>query len=137
MRSLWLDANVLVRFLTLDEPDQARAALAVFLRAKEGALQLRLSPLVVAETAWVLDSFYGFSRARISEALVSLVMAEGVVAQDSGLLVRALGQMAHRNVPFVDAFLAELARAEGEAVCSFDRDFDRLDVERVSPSALL
>jgi len=46
-------------------------------------------------------------------------------------------QLADQDVPFVDAFLTELARAGGEAVCSFDRDFDRLDVERVSPSAML
>ncbi|MDQ7794938.1 MAG: PIN domain-containing protein [bacterium] len=137
MRPLWLDANVLIRFLTRDQPEQARAALAVFLRAKEGEFELRLCPLVVAEAAWVLDSYYGFSRRQISQALVSLIMAEGVVTQDGGLLVSALGQMEDRNVPFVDAFLAELVRTHGEAVCSFDRDFDRLGVERVSPSALL
>ncbi len=41
--------------------------------------------------------------------------------------------MATSNVDFVDAYLAEVARGRGESVCSFDRDFDRLNVEWVQP----
>jgi predicted nucleic acid-binding protein len=41
--------------------------------------------------------------------------------------------MAEANVDFVDAYLAQAALAKGQAVCSFDEDFRRLDVEIVKP----
>ncbi|MDO8562304.1 MAG: PIN domain-containing protein [Candidatus Limnocylindria bacterium] len=36
------------------------------------------------------------------------------------------------NVAYVDAYLAAVARAHGEAVATFDADFKRLGVELVS-----
>ena len=38
------------------------------------------------------------------------------------------------NVEFVDAYLAQAALAQGQAVCSFDEDFRRLDVTSSSPA---
>ena len=60
-------------------------------------------------------------------------MADGFVADDRNLLVGALYSMADKNVDFVDAFLAELARSRGEAVASFDNDFKRLGVRHIVP----
>ena len=51
------------------------------------------------------------------------------------LLVTALGQMAEQRVDFVDAYLAAKARHSGAPVATFDRDFDRLGVERLAPGA--
>jgi predicted nucleic acid-binding protein len=42
-------------------------------------------------------------------------------------------QMAKVNVDFADAYLAEAARRDGEAVVSFDRDFRRLDIAWIEP----
>jgi AbrB family looped-hinge helix DNA binding protein len=84
---------------------------------RSGVSELRLlnSPLVVAET------------------LIALLRAGGVQAEEGRLVVAALESMARSNVDFVDAYLAEVARSKGEAVCSFDRDFARLDVEWMVP----
>lgn len=133
MTSLWLDANVLVRLLTDDPPDMAAQAASLVARAERGEVVLRLSPLVVAETAWVLLSYYRHPRPRVAEVLIALLRAEGIRADDSRHLIAALEAMAARNVDFVDAYLAETARAKGEGVCSFDEDFARLDVEWVRP----
>jgi predicted nucleic acid-binding protein len=56
-----------------------------------------------------------------------------VQVEEGRLLVAALESMARSNVDFVDAYLAEVARSKGETVCSFDRDFARLDVEWMLP----
>ena len=42
--------------------------------------------------------------------------------------------MAGANVDFVDAYLAQIAKAKREAVCSFDEDFRRLGVELMRPA---
>jgi predicted nucleic acid-binding protein len=62
-----------------------------------------------------------------------LLRADGVQVEEGRLLVAALESMARSNVDFVDAYLAEVARSKGETVCSFDRDFARLDVEWMLP----
>jgi predicted nucleic acid-binding protein len=133
MTELWVDANVLLRFVTGEPNDLFQRALRLIERAEQGEVTLRLSPLVVAETVWVLGSFYRYSRTQITEVLIPLVTAQGIDLQEADLVVAALESMATANVDFLDAFLAETVRREGGAVASFDRDFRRLGVDWVEP----
>lgn len=126
MEYVWVDANVLLRFITGDPPEMAAQALTLFQRAERGEVTLRLAPLVLAEVVWVLTSFYKLPKKRITEVLVPLLAAKGVWSESPDLLMQALLSMSLANVDFVDAFLAETARRQGESVCSFDNDFDRL-----------
>ena len=116
-----------------DEPGLAEKVAALAVHAKRGEVVLRLAPLVVAEVVWVLGSFYGRSRREIADALIGVVIADGVDAGERELVLAALHSMASANVDFVDAYLAQSALAHGQAVCSFDEDFRRLDVEIVKP----
>lgn len=133
MTSVWVDANVLLRLLTDEPPWMAEKAVALARRAERKEIELRVSVLVVAEVVWVLTSYYKRSRAEIAHALVPLLLADGVWAEDRELVIGALGVMSMANVDFVDAYLAELARENGQAVCSFDKDFLKLNVELVTP----
>ncbi|HEY9707591.1 MAG TPA: type II toxin-antitoxin system VapC family toxin [Oculatellaceae cyanobacterium] len=133
MSELWLDTNILLRLITREPPDQAERALRLAEQAERGEVTLKLSPLVVAEMVYVLSSFYRYSRAEITQVLLPLVSAQGVDLQEADLVVAALESMARANVDFVDAFLAETARRQGEAVVSFDRDFRRLGVAWIEP----
>jgi predicted nucleic acid-binding protein len=133
MTDLWVDANVLLRFLTGEPPDLAQRALRLIQQAERGEVTLKLSPIVVAEVIWVLGSFYRYPRNQIAEVLLPLVTAEGVILEESEQVVAALDRMATANVDFIDAYLAEVARREGGSVVSFDRDFRRLDIPWVEP----
>lgn len=62
-----------------------------------------------------------------------LLTSEGIWKEDPDLLIRALLEMDHQNVDFVDALLAELARRSGESVYSFDKDFEQLGTRCVEP----
>ena len=62
-----VDTNIVIRYLTRDDPVQAPIATEI-LRA--GFL---LSATVLIETEWVLRSFYRWPRDRIAEALASLI----------------------------------------------------------------
>lgn len=133
MANLWVDANVLLRLITNDPPDLAERATRLTERAEQGEITLRISPIVVAEIVWVLNSFYKYSRTQIAEVLIPLLSSEGVLLEDTEQIVAALEKMAAANVDFIDAYLAEVARRHGEAVVSFDQDFRRLDVSWVKP----
>jgi len=129
---VWVDANVVLRLLTGQPEAQAQAAAALMARADAGELRLRICPLVVAEVVWVLTSAYDVPRAQVADVLTSFLASGGLVVEDGMLLAVALAQMAEQRVDFVEAYLAAKARLSGAPVATFDRDFDRLGVERLA-----
>jgi predicted nucleic acid-binding protein len=131
--SFWLDANVHLRFLTGSPPELAGRAARLLEKGQRGEISLRVHPVVVAETVWVLESFYGYSRVEISGVLIPLLEQPALRVEGARTVVRALEAMAENNVDFADALLAATARSRGESVASVDRDFRKLDVEWREP----
>ena len=131
--SRWLDANVLLRFLTGSPPELAGRAARLLQMAQRGEISLRVHSVVVAEVVWVLESFYGYSREEIFDVLVPLLEHPALRVEGARTVIRALEAMAENNVDFVDALLAETARSRGESIASFDKDFGKLDIEWHEP----
>ncbi len=131
MTNVWLDANVVIRFITKDSTELSRRARILMRRAQEGELRLRVSSVALAEIVWVLGSVYKYERGRIAEAMRDLAMADGVALDEPDVVLEALRLMSDSNVAYVDAYVAAVARAHGEAVATFDTDFKRLGVELV------
>lgn len=134
MTRLWVDANVLLRFLTGEPKELAGKAASLMGRAESGEVILVVSSLVVAEVVWVLKSFYRHSLEDIAGVLVPLMSADGVEVEDRETLTQAIELARDKNVDFVDAALALQAARRGEPVCSFDGDFKRLPVQWTTPS---
>ena len=88
---------------------------------------------MVAETVWLLQFFYGHTRAEVTGVLVPLLTEHGLRLEGTSVAVRALGFMAEQNVDFVDALLAETARSRDEGVASLDANFRKLDVTLYEP----
>lgn len=134
MTRLWVDANVLLRFLTGEPQNLAERAARLMSRAERGEVVLIVPALVIAEVIWVLKSFYRRSFEDIAEVMVSLMGADGIEVEDRDVLVQAVELARAKNVDFVDAVLALQASRRDESVCSFDGDFKRLPVQWVAPS---
>lgn len=134
MKRLWLDADVVIRFLTGDPPELAAKARALMGRAERGDVLLALHPLTLAEVVYTLESFYGHPKHQICDRLTSFLLADGIEAVEVDRLVRALVAFSTHHVDFADAYLAELARDNLETVSTFDTtDFKRLDVRWMEP----
>ena len=73
MARLLLDTNIIIRFLTGDHPTHSPRSRNLFVGAAKGDVTLVLTDLALAETAWVLESFYSLDRAKIAAALKGLV----------------------------------------------------------------
>jgi len=100
---MWVDANVVLRLLTGQPEEQARAASRLMAKADAGELRLRLCPLVVAEAVCVLTSAYDVPADQVTEVLRSFPASGGLMVEEGMLIVAALTQMAERNVDSVDA----------------------------------
>lgn len=130
--SAFLDTNVLVRHLTGDPADTAARATAYLGTEPE----LLLADLIVAETVYVLESFYETPRQQVADAMRSLIAFDSVVTVDPALLLRALEVYEVHRIDFAEAYLVACAESTGvNAVASFDRSIDRVGtVERTEPS---
>jgi predicted nucleic acid-binding protein len=131
---LWVDANVILRFLTKDPLEMAERSAHLMAKAERGEVVLYMSPLVLAEVIWVLKSFYQYSMPAIAHVVIALVSASGIEVDNRQLIIRAVELARDRNVDFADAYLALQAAERGETVCTFDEsDFRRLPVEWIVP----
>ena len=111
-----VDTNVVVRFLTGDDPTQASRAKAVI-----DAGDVFVGTTVLLETEWVLRSVYGFAREEVARALGALAGLPGVSVESPVLLGEAL-QRTVSGMDFADAL--HLGAAERcEAMLTFDRRF--------------
>ena len=137
MTRLWLDANVVLRFLTGEPEDMAREAKGLMGRAERGEVTLVVADLVMAEAVWVFRSFYGHSMDEIRDTLSAFTAAPGIEAERFEVVTEALDLAADKNVDFVDAYLALRASRAGETVCTFDStDFKRLPGSWSRPGAV-
>ncbi|MYA20694.1 MAG: type II toxin-antitoxin system VapC family toxin [Chloroflexi bacterium] len=119
----FVDTNVLIRHLTADPPDQARRATRYLDRAD----QLLLPDLILAEVAYVLESYYEVPRLQVAEALRAILAFRAIRVVDSALLYRAAEVYEVRGLDFADAYLVASAERTGVGVvASFDRGIDRV-----------
>jgi len=136
MARLLLDTHVIVRFLTGDHLAHSPRSRILFTRAAAGDVTLLVTDLALAETVWVLQSFYNLHRGAIASALKDLIESTGIEVQNKARLLTALRNFAQTDENFVDAYHAAIAAAESIAIASFDRDFDQFaGVKRVEPKS--
>lgn len=123
----FVDTNVLVRHLTGDPPAQARRATRFLERADE----LLLADLILAEVAYVLESFYELGRARVANTLRAILAFPAIRVIDAELLQRAVEVYEVHRLDFADAYLVASAERTGiGAIASFDRSIDRVTTVR-------
>jgi predicted nucleic acid-binding protein len=122
-----LDANVLLRHLTQDHPEQSERASAYLARVEQGEFRVRLVDTVIFETVFTLQRFYGQSRSAIRDALLPLIELPGIELPGKRRLRRAFALYVDHNLSFADAYHATLVEGLNlPAVVSFDRGLDRV-----------
>lgn len=112
-----LDTNVLVRYLTNDDPEQARKAMAVL----GGADSILLPHTVLLELEWVLRAVYDLPPETIHRSLLQLLGLANVQVEKADAVARALSRY-QRGMDFADAL--HLALATGvDRLLTFDQRF--------------
>lgn len=127
----FIDTNVLIRHLTGDPPDLAARATAFLGEAEE----LLLEDVIVAETVYVLESFYEVPAEEVARLLRSIIAFDPIKVMSPPLLLRSLEVYETHRIDYAEAYL--VASAEGSQVgtiASFDRAIDRVPtVTRIEP----
>lgn len=130
-----VDANVILRFLLDEPPDQAERCQALLARLQSGEEEVYLPEVVLSDVVWTLSSYYHWPRERIARFAHDVLSLKGTRMARPDLVRLALQVFVEQRVDFSDALVvAEMVRGGYAQVYSFDRDFDRIDqVRRVEP----
>ncbi len=109
-----VDANIIVRYLTDDDPKQADKARTII-----GHELVFVPRTVLLEVEWVLRGVYDFPAHQVIPALRALAGLPGVSVEDAPLVAKAL-DWAEGGMEFADA-LHLAAAAECEGFLTFDK----------------
>jgi len=134
---IFLDANVILRYLTKDDPKKAERCLELLQKAERGEIQLTTSESVIAEVVYVLSSpqLYHLSPERIRSLLLPIVNLRGLKLSSRRLFRRALDIYAAHHIDFEDALaVAHMERQGITEILSYDEHFDRVEgIKRREP----
>jgi len=132
----WLDTNIIVRYLTGDDPIKAQACLALFQRVQQGDEELATSETIIAEVTYVLTSQYQLGHPEIAARLRPLLALGGLKLPAKRVVQHALERYSESpRLDFEDALSVEHMTHLGiQAIVSYDRDFDRVpEIVRQEP----
>lgn len=133
---VFIDTNIFLRFLLADHKTQSPAAKKLFLIAREGKINLITHSLVIAEIIFTLDSFFNLPKQEIIEKINIILLFDELEIIEKNILLQSISFYEKKNIDFIDAFIAAYAYKNKIAVCSFDKDFDKVkEVKRIDPNS--
>jgi len=117
-----LDTNVLLRMLVADDARQCALATRLLLHTRDQGARVLITSVVLAETACVLRSVYGLTRAALTECIEHVVASEVIEFESAGAVTRALRSFRDGSGDFADYLIREDALRRGaQAIVTFDR----------------
>jgi predicted nucleic acid-binding protein len=122
VRSVVVDANVIVSFFVDRHADQRDAADALLQQAEEGKIAAVVPQFVVFEVAYVLQSQYGFTRDRLASLIRDVITFPGVQLIDDCPWKRVMEVWPDPLPSLADAAIAAVTLTNRyDAVATFDQ----------------
>ena len=117
-----LDTNILVRYLTQDDPIQAPKATELIERRLTQEKPGFVSFVAMVETVWVLERAYGLRPQEIVGAVERMLQTDVLVVENEQEVFTAMIALKEGQGSFADAVIAALGARVG---CSSTLTFDR------------
>jgi predicted nucleic-acid-binding protein len=108
-----LDTNILVRYLTQDDPVQSKKATEIMERRLSLQEPGFVSVVAIVETVWVLERAYGFSREEIAGAVERMLQTDELVLENEFEVFTAMVAVKEERGSFADGLIAALGVKAG------------------------
>ncbi|MEK7649205.1 MAG: PIN domain-containing protein [Patescibacteria group bacterium] len=125
MKRAILDTNVIVRFLVKDHIKHYEQAALWFKEAEEGMRDVVITPLVIVETSFVLESFYKLKRSDIANALEVFIGQRWFNVIKRDILLYAWNYY-RKGLHFVDSYLKSWSELNGIDILTFDKELSKV-----------
>lgn len=116
-----LDTNVIVRYLTKDDPAQTTAAVRIVRSLTESEPGF-VSLVVIAELVWVLETSYRFTKQEVIEVLETLTSSKELILESPEAVSQAIRLFRAGRADFSDYLIERTGRIAG---CVYTITFDR------------
>jgi len=100
-----IDANIILRFLVNDLPEQAGCCVKLLKRLEAGAEQVLLPDLVLADIVWMMEKFYKLSKREIRDIMASVLALRGLQFSSKAVAREAFQLYIEKNIDWTDAFV--------------------------------
>ena len=117
-----LDTNILIRYLTQDDPVQSPKATEIIERKLTPANPGFVSIVTMAEVVWVLDRAYGLNATEIVTSIERMLQVDVLVIENEQEVFAAMIGLKQGLGTFADALISELGAKAG---CVYTLTFDR------------
>ncbi len=117
-----LDTNILVRYLTQDDPIQSPKAREIIERRLSAESPGFVSIVAMVETVWVLERAYGLTPLEVVGAVERMLQTDVLVVEHEQEVFTAMIALQDGRGSFADAVIAALGTRMG---CSCTLTFDR------------
>ena len=127
-----LDTNVLVRYLTQDDPGQARRASALVEETVRAGERCYIDSVVLCELVWVLRGAYSFDKSTVVETLERILATAQFEIADGDVARRALADYRSDKGDYADYVIGRANQGGGcEVTATFDRQLRGHEAFRV------
>jgi predicted nucleic-acid-binding protein len=117
-----LDTNVLVRYITQDDPSQAKKATALIENELSVGEPGFVTLITLVELIWVLDSCYAQNKETLLLVLERLLTTRQLVVEKADCAQLAMKRYAAAAADFSDTLIAVLSEQVGcKKVVTFDK----------------
>jgi len=110
-----VDTNIIIRFLTQDDPKQFEAVLQLFRKN-----EIWISHTVLLETAWVLQGLFDLSREDLHALLCDLINLENAEVENYDVAAAGLAAY-HEGMDLADALHLATANSNDLPFYTFDK----------------
>lgn len=132
-KPVFIDTNVFLRALVKEDEQAYQQCISFLKKTSEGKIKAITSTLVFLEINFVLLSFYKFPKEKVQQALESILDLPHLKIVDIFNMREAIEIYKETKIKFVDCLLASLLKKKDLKIVSYDLDFDKLNVKRLSP----
>lgn len=116
-----LDTNVVVRYITHDDPTQTAAAVRTMDSLSPDSPGF-LSLIVIAELVWVLEVSYRFKKSEVEKVLETLLRSKELMIERAEIVWQALRKFSTTRADFADCLIERCGHA---AECQHTLTFDQ------------
>lgn len=119
----FIDTNVIIRYITQDEPAMAEAAKHLFDQVEAGTTTVTTCEGVIAEVVYILSSksLYNLPRDEVKKHLRNFLRMKGLKLTHKSVYLRALDIYSATNLDFVDTLVIEhTQRKKTDVLWTFD-----------------
>jgi len=108
-----LDTNILVRYLTQDDPDQSRKATNEIEKWLSAEYMFFIADIVMCELVWVLETAYRHDRREIVPVLENILRTKQFQFENKDLLWKSLADYRNKKGDFADHLIGQAGHKAG------------------------